>query len=45
VCEGDLVPFQPWNITSSSRAWTEKVEDAELDMALMELMKAPLFGT
>jgi hypothetical protein len=42
VCEGDLVPFQPWNGT----AWADiRSENAELDEALMGLAKLPLFGS
>jgi hypothetical protein len=42
VCEGDLVPFQPWN----SSAWADMgSEDAELDEALKGLAKFPLFGS
>jgi hypothetical protein len=42
VCESDLVPFQPWNST----AWDDMgSEDAELDEALMDLVKFPLFGS
>lgn len=41
VCEGDFVPFQPWNIA----AWADMgSEDVELDEALMGLAKFPLFG-
>ena len=42
VCEGDLVPFQPWNST----VWAVMgSEDAELDEALKGLAKFPLFGS
>jgi hypothetical protein len=42
VCEGDLVPFEPWNATYT--AVPEGHEDAELNAALIELMKAPIFS-
>jgi pimeloyl-ACP methyl ester carboxylesterase len=45
VCDGDLVPFQPWNSTSRTERHGGNVEkDAELDEALMALMKFPPFG-
>lgn len=42
VCEGALVPFQPWNSTP----WAcTGCKDAELNEALMSLAKFPLFGS
>ena len=40
VCEGDLIPFQPWN-SSSATVVAEDDEHAELDEALMRLMEFP----
>lgn len=45
VCEGDLVPFEPWNATYTTEPDVKEDHgDAELDVALMELMKAPIFS-
>ncbi|TVY41362.1 Tripeptidyl aminopeptidase [Lachnellula subtilissima] len=41
VCEPDLTPFEPYNATSSI---AESCDDHELNVALFELMKAPVVG-
>jgi hypothetical protein len=41
VCEPDLVPFEPYNITSLTN---ESCDDHQLNVALLELMKAPVLG-
>lgn len=42
VCAPDYRPFDRWNISSAADAATDDSALAELDEALMELMKAPL---
>jgi hypothetical protein len=45
VCEPDLVPFESWDLNSTAVDMIEEGKgERELDRAMVELMRAPVFG-